>query len=86
MRNGATAGFKYFDLNESKKLRVTVRGSSGIMKLLTAGGRLFALFYLDKSKQWKTYTSELVDTFGTGTLRFTYVGEGKIDFLSFSLL
>ena len=36
MRNGATAGFKYFDLNESKKLRVTVRGSSGIMKVLTA--------------------------------------------------
>lgn len=86
MRNGATAGFKYFNLNGCTKLKITVRGSAG--EIIVADSRnseKLGSIKFDKSKKWRTYSTEIQFAPSVKALYFTYRGEGKIDFSCFTL-
>lgn len=87
MRQGATAGFKYFDLAGNSRIQVTVRGSGGVMQIRTdPDGPPAGTVRLEKSRSWQTFQCEASLPEGKTALYFTYEGEGRIDFLSFELI
>lgn len=87
MRDGATAGFKYFDMQQATAIRVTVRGSSGVLEIRTsASGEPVGKIVLQKTQRFRTFEGKITALTGKQALFFTYVGEGKIDFRSFELL
>ena len=88
MRNGATAGFKYFDFRDLKKICVTVRGKGkGQMAVrLNPESAPIAIFSLFPGEQWGTFTGIVnTEVNGVHPLYFTYSGNGYIDFGSFTL-
>ena len=97
MKNGAVAGFKYFnfDLDKPSSLCVTVRGSgNGKMKVYTEMNpfekgdetKLVATIDIKPVETWCEMKSNLENLTGTQALYFRYVGEGYVDFNSFCLL
>lgn len=87
MRDGATAGFKYFKGGGRKKLFVVTRGAEGY--LIVSGeknGAELCRIRLQSSKKWKSHIGELELPEGKTALYFTYRGTGKADFHSFELL
>lgn len=90
MRDGACAGFKYFDLDRPAKIAIKIRGkANGKMLVSTDADACNILATLpircaDK-KAWKQTSVWLQPCQGVFPLYFTYQGSGKIDFLSFSL-
>lgn len=87
MRSGATAGFKYFDLEGASRLRVTVRGDAGVMKVFTAlDGAPVGEIPLKGGRHWYEASATLPLPQGKAALYFVYEGAGRIDFLSFDLL
>ncbi len=87
MRSGATAGFKYFDMQQATTIRVTVRGSGGVLEIRTdASGAPVGRIDLQKTRRFRTFEGKMTALTGKQALFFTYVGEGKIDFQSFELL
>lgn len=86
MRDGATAGFKYFDMQNPKRISVTVRGDSGTVLVRTSPEKQpIAVIRIDKAKKWRTFSANLPPLVGKTALYFTFMGEGKMDFLSFAL-
>lgn len=87
MRRGATAGFKYFDVQEVSRIAVTVRGDGGVMAVRTLPqGSPVCLIRLNRASAWTRFDAEARLTRGKTALFFTYEGAGKIDFLSFELI
>lgn len=86
MRSGATAGFKYFHLQGSTRLTLTVRGDAGVMKVFTAlEGTPVGEVSLAGGSAWYK-AAQIIDLpQGKSALYFVYEGKGKIDFLSFDL-
>lgn len=86
MRDGATAGFKYFDLHGFTKVSVRIRGGNGEMEILTAPhGEALGKIRLEKSPDWQEFSSEIFLPSGKSALYFRYNGNEKVDFLSFTL-
>ena len=88
MREGATAGFRYFSCQGVRKVSVTVRGNGkeGWMELLTSiDGRPVGQIPLGKTNEWKTYEAEISIPDGVQSLYFRYRGKGYVSFLDFSL-
>ena len=86
MRDGATAGFKYFDMQNPKRISVTVRGDSGTVLVRTSPEKQpIAVIQIDKTSAWRTFLANLPPLAGKTELYFTFTGEGKMDFLSFAL-
>lgn len=86
MRDGATAGFKYFDLRGQTKVTITVRGNHGKMLIKTEPkGKALGVIEITSSKKWQDFSVDASFSKGKCALYFEYVGEGKIDFLSFAL-
>ena len=86
MRDGATAGFKYFDLQGRTTVTVTVRGDSGKMLIKSEqNGEILGKVEITKSKNWQNFSADVDFPVGKSALYFVYAGEGKADFLSFSL-
>ena len=86
MRDGAAAGFKYFDLQGPGIVSVTVRGAGGKM-LVKDGveGKVLGEIPLTPGKDWHACSAQISLPAGKSALAFAFAGEGCVDFLSFKL-
>ncbi len=88
MRDGAVAGFKYFDMKNTTKLTVEVRGSGkGVFRVYTDLDRTHRVSEvgLQASKEWQTSAADINVEDGVRALYFVYCGEGYCDLKSFTL-
>ena len=88
MRCGATAGFKYFALQQPGAITVRVRGKGqGTMEVRTApDGAVIAAVSVFQKPVWRSFTADITSAVdGVHALYFTYNGEGFVDFDSFTL-
>ena len=88
MRDGATAGFKYFAFDGLKTVTVALRGAGkGQMEVrLHPDSAPIALFSVHPDASWKQFTSRVNrEVAGEQALYFTYTGEGYVDFTAFTL-
>ncbi len=91
LRDGALAGFKYFDFETKTpaKIEVTVRGcASGRLDVFDAetGGDLLAQIPLDmEASDWTTCGAPIHAEGKKTALFFRYEGEGALDLYSFTL-
>ena len=84
--NGTVVGFKYFDFDNLTKISVSVMGESGKVVISTRDGLTIATIDFEKSASWKSYTTMAAKTVkGVEPLYFTFIGEGKYCFKSFTL-
>lgn len=90
LRNGAAAGFKYFDLSEATRLSVTVRvsgrGGFAVATDECMNHILATIDFAPTDGAWKTFEADLAGTVGSAeALFFRFVGDGRADFLEFAL-
>lgn len=87
MRDGATAGFKYFHCQSISQVRVKVRGKAkGVMEVLTAwDGEVIGEIRLGVSNEWREYAAQIAIPDGLQALYFKYKGEKGVSFHSFVL-
>ena len=88
MRHGATAGFKYFALEEPISVTTRLRGTGkGRMELrLEPEGKPVAVIPVEAKNGWTEFTSTFnLSVAGKHALYFTYNGEGYVDFAEFTL-
>ena len=90
MRDGATAGYRYFDFQTAKIISVETRGSAtGVFVVRdereACGGKVVARIPVEPSSSWRSFSAPLNITSGKKPLYFTYEGEGAADFNSFTL-
>ena len=89
MRDGSTAGFKYFTYKDEVKLQVTSRGDEGLFEVRTdLNGAVLATIPLSENKDYKN-SEPVIIRFPNKeklSLYFTYRGKGSIDFLSFEFV
>lgn len=86
-RDGATAGFKYFDIKDLKKIGVKVKGNAkGSMFVRTElDGKPVAEIPVIAENDVKTFYGEWKGDNGVKALYFTFEGKGKCDFISIIL-
>ncbi len=88
MRDGATAGFRYFEFegNESK-ISIKIRASNeGYFLIKDAiDGKEIGRIPIKKSKDFTNFSGYLKVETTTSSLYFTYMGEGYADFLEFTI-
>jgi arabinoxylan arabinofuranohydrolase len=86
-RDGAVAGFKYFDIRDLGEIAVTVRGSAtGWMNVSTAPhGDPVARIAIQPSRDFATFSAPAQMADGQQALYFTLAGKGRLDFRSFGL-
>ena len=87
MTDGAVAGFKYFEITETAKVSVTVRGKGeGSFAISTElFGEPVATIPVDSATQWRDFTADINIKEGIRALYFRYIGEGAFDFKEFTL-
>ncbi len=87
MKDSATAGFKYFDCKDIKKVTVKARGyCTGRLELKTAwDGEPLGSIELSFANIWTEFSSDIKIPDGVQSLYFTYRGEGSANFASFVL-
>ncbi len=86
MLGGATAGFKYFQCQGVKKIRVRTRGTAGKLHVKTAwDGETIGTIRLAHNNEWKDYEGEVVVPDGVQALYFTFEGQGRLSFSEFEL-
>lgn len=86
LRNGSMAGYKYFDLHEPDCITVRIRGNGeGIMRVSTvADGESVAEISIDARVDWSDFSAKCAPFSGVAPLFFLFLGEGAIDFASFT--
>ena len=89
MRDGATAGFKYFSFPGPGMIRIELRGKAeGVMTVSTEseGKAVVSTIPVSlESASWEAFSAPLSVTEGVHALYFRYNGEGYVDFNSFSI-
>lgn len=87
MRDGATAGYRYFDFGTARSISVTTRGTAEGCFIVRDGldGNTVARIPVQPSGDWQTFTAPLAITPGRHPLYFTYEGAGWADLFSFTL-
>ncbi len=87
MKDGATAGFKYFDCKGVKAISITVRGQmNGHVLVKTAwDGEALCRIPVGKENIWHTLRQNLALPDGVNALYFTYEGGGYMSLKSFEL-
>lgn len=88
MRDGAVAGYKYFQFAQDVMISVKVRGTgSGAMEIRTEEkGTPVCTIPLSQREQWYTFQAEYATPLqGVKPLFFVYKGDGFVDFKEFSL-
>jgi hypothetical protein len=87
MKDGATAGFRYFDFKSARKIFVTTRGNGNGEFVVRDGADIAvaAKIAVVPSKEWQTAEAPLNIADGTGALYFTFNGKGAVDFLRFEI-
>ena len=87
MKNGAMAGFKYFAMQDLKRIGVQISGEGRgelLMKTAQSGRTLGRIsINAEHRKNWFEAACEIPD--GVHALYFTYSGEGSINFHAFEL-
>ncbi|MBQ6985856.1 MAG: beta-xylosidase, partial [Oscillibacter sp.] len=85
---GCTVGFKYFDLRETKKIRVSLQGYGECLVTVRTRTDAKPVCYIPvvTCKQERAFVGELKGAFGEReALYFSVEGKGTFDFLSFEL-
>lgn len=91
MRDGAVAGFKYFDLQGLSRIAVAVRGrGAGVIEVSTdedfsSAISTIALEGLDR-RTWTEFSAQALADDGAAALYFRYTGKDAVDFRSFALV
>jgi len=87
MRDGATAGYRYFMFEKAARVSVTVRGTAeGCFTVRDGrGGNIVARVKVEPSEEWRSFEAELNIEKGIKPLYFTYEGRGYADFMAFEL-
>ena len=87
MKASATAGFKYFDLKESKLVKIRVRGyCKGDFEIRTSwNGPVLGKIPVVFSNVWKDYSADITIPDGIHPLYITYTGQGSASLASFTL-
>lgn len=89
MRGGATAGFKYFDCQNVKKISVTVKGgaqNAAFVIFTDFSAEPIGKIPLGASDAPRAYEAEINLPNGVTALYFKYSGEGAVDFEGFEFL
>lgn len=89
MKDGSTAGYKYFDLEKLEKIRIEIRGEgTGKMEIRTAvkGELLGEISVSVSGKEWISKIGKVKSAGACSGLYFTYKGQGSIDFRMFELI
>lgn len=87
MTDGCTAGFKYFELDGVRQLRVRTRGyCKGVFEIRTAwNGPVLGTVPVGHNTLWTETASDITLPAGVHALYFTYRGTGSAAFLDFTL-
>lgn len=87
MRDGAVAGYKYFQMENLQRISVCVRGKAfGHMAVSTSpDSEPLVQIPIQPSKSYTYFNAAVKMENGQQALYFTYKGKGKIDFKSFVL-
>ena len=87
MCDGAVAGFKYFDLTKTKKIRVNVKGNaSGTLHICTEEyGKPVAKIEIKPVRNLHGFTADLNAPGEKQALFFKFEGKGSFSFISFDL-
>ena len=87
LHNNATAGFKYFDFKDTRKITLKVRGyASGYFEVKTKwDGEVLGKIPVEFENFWQEYSGEVNIPDGIHALYFTFKGNGSASILSFRL-
>jgi len=87
MCDGAVAGYKYFDLSETKEICINICGNaSGTVYVRTAeNGKPVAEIPVKASRARKAFSAKITGLEKKEALFFSYEGKGSFDFHSFDL-
>ncbi len=87
MKAGATAGFKYFDFKDVKRISLKARGyGSGAFEIMTSiDGEVLATLPVVYTNVWEEYSSDIDIPDGVHPLYIRYTGQGCISLLSFTI-
>ena len=87
MRDGATAGYRYFLFDRARTISVSVRGTgTGCFTVRDErDGIVVARILVQPSAVWRNFYAPLIIAPGCHPLYFTYEGDGAVDFFSFTL-
>ena len=87
LHDNATAGFKYFDFKDTKKITLKVRGyASGYFEVKTkCDGEVLGKIPVEFENFWQEYSGEVNIPDGIHALYFTFKGNGSASILSFIL-
>lgn len=87
IKDGTTAGFKYFDFSGVTSLTVTTRGyASGVFEVRTAiNGAVLGSVPVGFTNVWQKSTAAVQIPDGVGALYLTFKGSGSGSLLSFEL-
>ena len=98
VKNGTTAGFRYFQIKNTKQITVTVRGKArGILKVMYASRqseseirqgirpemRSAGEIVISPQKEWTECSADVQIPAGEQAVYFYYEGRGKLDILEF---
>lgn len=89
MKDGSTAGYKYFNLEKLEKICIEIRGEgTGKMEIRTAvkGELLGEISVSVSGKEWISKIGKVKSAGACSGLYFTYKGQGSIDFRTFELI
>lgn len=88
VQDTATIGFKYFDMRQVAKIRITTRGYfDGVVEVRTVwDGEVLAKIPVVYTNVWETYETDIAMPEGRQSLYFTFCGQGNAGFKSFELI
>ncbi|OKP80500.1 alpha-N-arabinofuranosidase [Paenibacillus helianthi] len=87
MRDGATAGFKYFDCRNVSRIKIKVRGGyGGVFEIATTwNGSPIGAIPVGSTNEWKEYSAHISIPDGVHALYFKYVGLSFASLAAFAL-
>ena len=87
MRSSATAGFRYFDCRDIRKVSIRTKGyANGQMELRTSwDGEVIGTFPIGYANVWHDTEAAITVPDGIQSLYFTFVGQGHLQFAGFTL-
>jgi hypothetical protein len=86
--NSATAGFKYFDCQGVKEIKIWVRGyGSGTFEIKTSwDGEVLGTVTVENANVWEEYSIPVSIPDGKQAIYITYRGPGNVSLKSFELI
>lgn len=88
MRDGAVAGFKYFEITDQTEIGICLNGNGNGEMLVSNTADFKESVHIPisvSSQKWQYFNTELSEIHGNAALYFKYEGEGSINFFQFEL-